>query len=154
MIKQMIMKFLVLFIISFTIFSCKSSGDRAKEIEKNMLHYGDLLLRLEADSLANCFTAEGELRGEGQKPVIGQDSIRKVFKSFAGAHMLEYKITMKPTLFKSDTGVQEGSYFQKVIIPQGDTLELGGEYSTKWIKVDNKWLLKEMYTYGYKNLKK
>ena len=148
------MKFLFLFIIIFAILSCRSSVDRTKEIEKNMQHYGDLLLRLEADSLADCFTADGELSGEGQKPVIGQDSIRKVFKSFAGAHMLEYKITMKPTLFKSDTGVQEGSYFQKVIIPQGDTLELGGEYSTKWIEVDNKWLLKRMYTFGYKNLKK
>ena len=73
--------------------------------------------------------------------------------SFAGAKVLEYRSNTESTVFEGDTAIQKGAYIQKVKIPRGDTLELGGQYNTRWIKFQNRWLIKKMYTHNYRNLK-
>ncbi len=134
-----------------TISSC--TQDRSKEIDKRMRHYDELILKMDYDVLAKMYFHDGELCGENQTSIVGSDSIRKFLQSFQAYKVLEYKSITKSTVFKGDTAIQEGTYFQKVKPPQGDTLELGGQYRTTWLKEKDQWLIKKMYTHDYRNLK-
>ncbi len=140
-------------IILLIIILSSCSRIEVQSIDKHVARYNNLLLKIEGDSLADCYTIDGELAGENQNSVFGRDSIRKLFKSFAGVHILEYTSKADSTIFLKDFAVQKGTYFQKVIVASGDTLELGGQYESTWIKDKHDWLIKKMYTYQYRNFK-
>ncbi len=127
--------------------------DRSAEIDQAMRHYDQLILHGQYDSIANKFILNGELAGENLTSVFGRDSIRKLLKSFQGATVLKYVSTTQSTIFHADTAVQSGSYIQIVKVPSGDTLELGGEYTSTWIPENKEWMIKKMFTHHYRNLK-
>jgi ketosteroid isomerase-like protein len=129
------------------------SQDRTAEIDRAMRHYDKLILRLAADSIAMQYQLHGQLAGEGATPVYGRDSIRELLQSFKGATVYRYESTTDHTTFKGDTAFQTGIYVQTVKIPSGDTLELGGKYTTTWIRENTSWLIHKMYTHDYRNLK-
>lgn len=127
---------------------------QSQEIDRSMNHYDHLVLKGSYDSIANMFTANAELKGENQTPIVGREQIRKLLRSFKGANVLKYETYPRHTLFGGDSAIQSGSYMQVVRIENGDTLELAGQYEATWIKENGKdWMIKKMYTHHYRNLK-
>ena len=127
---------------------------QSQEINHSMNHYDQLVLKGSYDSIAGMFTANAELKGENQTPIDGREQIRKLLRSFKGAHVLKYETSPLSTLFGGDSAIQSGSYIQVVRIENGDTLELAGQYEATWIKENGKdWMIKKMYTHHYRNLK-
>lgn len=139
------MKIIPFFIIILVLSAC---ADRKKEIESALHQYDQLTFRMNADSLADNYTANGILSGKGMKKFIGRDSIRKFLKSFKPS---EIKLISNETkaisiVFKGDTAIAEGTYEQKAKLAQGDTGVYTGTFTAKWLKENNRWLIANMYT--------
>ncbi len=136
------------------LFASCSKQHEPSEIESQMKWYGRSIKSNQSDSIASRYLPMGSLLGEGQKAIIGKDSISKFLKQFNDFHVLEYTFKIDSAILKGDTALLNGTYFQKVVIPKRDTLELGGDYSCVWIYVNGKWFINSFYTYHYKNLKR
>ncbi|AYB30206.1 nuclear transport factor 2 family protein [Chryseolinea soli] len=115
--------------------------DRRPEIERAMKKYDRLILRVDADSIADCFTLNGKLGA-----VSGRDSIRAFLKTFGDVNVLQQQSSTTSIVIKNDSARQEGTYFQKVIV-KGDTIVATGHYTASWVWDGVQgWLLKNMIT--------
>lgn len=142
-----------LLILLAALFSTYTFG-QSRQIDSAMNAYDKFILQGAYDSIANMFTLDGILSGEGQQPMVGREPIRTLLRSFQGATVLQYTTTANATSLKKDTAIQSGSYIQIVKLPSGDTLELAGDYTATWLKEHNKlWKISKMYTHNYRNLK-
>jgi hypothetical protein len=140
------MKNLIPLLLPVLFFACT---DRKKEIENAMKVYDRNTFHMAADSLADTYTADGELGGKGMKTYIGRDSIRKFLKSFnpASITLISNGTKAKSIDFKGDTAVVEGTYEQKAKLNQNDTGIYVGTFTAKWMKGEQgKWLIRKMYT--------
>ncbi len=136
---------LPLLLILVSIAACT---DRKNEIEAAMKQYDRLTFHLATDSIADTYTANGELGGKGMKTFIGRDSIRKFLKQFEASpiKMISNGTKAKSITFKNDTAIVEGTYEQKAKLAQGDTGTYTGTFSAQWLKGEGRWLLQKMYT--------
>jgi ketosteroid isomerase-like protein len=129
-------------VVSFFLLCCQEH--RSSEILNAMHHYDKMILAMNPDSIANVYTADGEL---GDQPIAGRDSIRKFLMSFTDFKVLETQSTSSSISFKGDSAFQEGSYYQKTKLPAGDTVMVKGLFSTVWLKgADNRWLIRKIHT--------
>jgi len=122
------------------VFLISCNPDRTIEIEKAMKTYDNLILRMDADSIAETYTVDGKLDN-----IIGRDSIRRFLKTFVDVKVLDYQSWTKSIIFVGDTAKQEGDYQQKVVVNH-DTLNLKGQYWTTWIRDKRKWYIQKMTT--------
>ncbi len=144
------MKNLLVFLL-IALASCTNKGKK-KDVEILLDRYSSFIKSNKPDSIASLYALDGKLSGEGQRAITSPDSIRNFLKGFAYFNVLEYKFTSDSIFFKQDSAFATGSYFQKVIIPAGDTLELGGEFSCKLVYMKG-WFIKNLYTFNYRDLK-
>ena len=108
-----------------------------------MQRYDSLLVRMNTDSIALLFTADGDLGTVAH----GQDSIRKFLARFAAFKVLSQSSTTDSISIDGDTAVQTGHYHQRTVIPVNDTVVVKGAFTARWIFVgDWGWKLKKMET--------
>jgi hypothetical protein len=130
------------FIIAFTVLAC--APDRNREIEDAMHHYDDLIRSVNPDSIAAIYAPNGQL---GDNPaIVGRDSIRSFLKTFSGFNVLETVSTSDSIGFHGDTATQKGTYYQRTILPEGDTVRVGGSFTTTWTRIDGRWYIAKMLT--------
>src|ERR1043166_5321298 len=77
--SRKLMKKLVFFSLVI-ICSCKNSND--KKVENAMRHYDDLILRADAQGIAEMYMPDGEMVLPGRAPIRGRDSIEQFFSAF------------------------------------------------------------------------
>jgi len=122
-------------------------NDRNKEIASAMHRYDRQILHLATDSIADTYTTDGELGGQGMKTIVGRDSIRHFLKSFEGAmKLLSVQTRISAVAFSGDTAHVDGAYEQKALKAPGDTGVYTGLLAAIWVHNDNRWMLKKMYT--------
>jgi hypothetical protein len=142
---------LLLLLIVFI--SC-TEKNKKEDVESLLNQYSNFIKSNKPDSISTLYASNGKLSGEGQLAIVSPDSIGNFLKGFSDFNVLEYKFTSDSIFFQKDSAFAIGSYFQKVVIPAGDTLELGGKYSVDFTRnASNQWLIGKMYTYDYRNLK-
>ena len=129
------------FIIFF--FSCNTSKHSNAGVESAMKYYDHLILKLDADSIALLYTADGNLGGVAK----GRDSIRKFLSSFKNVRVLSQASTTTSIKISRDTAIQNGTYTQSDIVSGKDTVYVKGTYMARWqwIKKEG-WHIKEMTT--------
>jgi hypothetical protein len=138
------MKKYLSFIIAFTLLSC--NPHRNVEIEEAMHHYDDLIRSVNADSIAAIYAPNGQL---GDNPaIVGRDSIRSFLKTFSGFNVLETGSTSDSIGFRGDTATQRGTYYQRTILPEGDTVRVSGSFTATWIRIDGRWYIAKMLTHS------
>lgn len=116
------------------------AADPKEEITEALHKYDNLLLKMNADSIAGIYAVDGTMG-----TIVGRDSIRNFLATFVDVKMMEQKSTSDLITMQGDTAIQTGSYIQKVIV-KSDTLILKGQYSATWIKQDKKWYIQTMTT--------
>jgi len=123
-------------------------ADRKTEIESALRQYDHLTFRMNGDSLADTYTANGVLGGKGMGKYVSRDSIRKFLKSFnpADIHLISNYTKAETITFSGDTAIVKGTYEQKAKLAQGDTGVYVGTFTAKWLKENNRWLIANMYT--------
>jgi hypothetical protein len=130
------------FIVLVLLAGCGVRADRPG-VERAMQRYDSLLVRMDTDSIALLFTADGDLGNVAH----GRDSIRKFLARFAGFKVLSQSSTTDSIIVGDDTAVQTGHYHQRTVIPVNDTVTVKGAFTARWLFArDQGWLLKKMET--------
>ncbi len=107
-----------------------------------MHHYDNLILKLDADSIALLYTPDGKLGDIA----TGRDSIRKFLSSFKNVTVLSQSSLTTSIYLNKDTAVQKGTYTQTDIVGK-DTIHVKGEYTATWQWMrKNGWHIKRMET--------
>ena len=110
------------------LFSCNTVEHNSVGIEAAMKKYDNLILKLDADSIALLFTPDGHLGNMA----VGRDSIRKFFLTFKNIKVLSQSSTTDSIKITADSALQYGKYKQSDVIAEKDTVYVKGEYITKW----------------------
>lgn len=125
-------KFLRWFIIIYfiSLFSCNTtSHNKNKEgVENAMKYYDHLILKLDADSIAMLYTADGKLGDIA----TGRDSIKKFLSSFKNVAVLSQSSTTGSVKIIRDTAIQTGTYTQTDLVSGKDTVKVKGTYIARW----------------------
>ena len=123
--------------------SCNTTKHSKSGVESAMQHYDNLILKLNADSIAMLYTPDGNLGGIA----IGRDSIKKFLASFKNVSVLSQISTTESIHINHDTAIQKGHYTQTDIIAEKDTAKVKGQYTARWEWISKEgWHIKKMTT--------
>ena len=130
--------------------SCRPSPspetDQA-EVTAALADYGDLVLAMAHDRIADTYTPDGEMSHAGQSAFHGPQAIRAHLSSFAEFKVLGSRMTAESTTVTADTASQRGTYWQSVRLPSGETVEVEGRFEASWLRTaPGQWKLRRMAT--------
>ena len=131
--------------------SCDSARDDSATataaVNAALARYAKFATAMAHDSVAALFAERGELGGAGQPTIVGPAAIRAHLESFKGYHVLTNDLHADTTLASRDTAYQAGTFRQRVIIPNGDTVVAQGRFSVVWARErGDVWRIKTMGT--------
>jgi hypothetical protein len=113
------------------------------EIMESMKTYDRLIMKTDADSIAELYTENGELGNAA----TGRDSIRRLLKSLKDIRVINQVSTTSSVLLMCDTAIQEGNYIQCAIISGEDTVTVKGTFKARWEWNNHKgWRIRKMRT--------
>jgi ketosteroid isomerase-like protein len=122
--------------------SCGSTH-RKKDVEVAMKKYDSLIMKMDADGIANLYTPDGDLGTMAH----GRDSIKKFLSSFSNVKVLSNSSTSEQVVIQGDSSIQTGNYEQVAVVDGKDTLHLKGEFKAIWKWTSSQgWLIKKMET--------
>ena len=104
---------------------------------KALRHYESLVARMESDSIASLFAADGQLMKSKSESLVGPAAVRSFLQSFSTYHVLQHRMDCDSLFFSGSRVVQSGTYWQKVRIPSGDTLTVDGRFQLEWQRSPN-----------------
>jgi hypothetical protein len=123
-------------------FSCFAQPRTESGVETAMRKYDRLILNTNSDSIAKLYSPDGELGNMA----AGRDSIRNFLNRFNNYKVLMQDSKTSFITINRDTAFQTGTYYQKVIVPSGDTVSVKGIFNVKWIWTKSVWQIKRMDT--------
>lgn len=136
------LKFASLIILIFSV-SCTTPRHNKAGVELAMKRYDHLILKLDANGIAELFTPDGKL-GEMAR---GRDSIRKFLSSFKNIRVISQSSSSTSIYISGDSAIQQGTYRQSDIISGKDTVNVKGEFTATWQWVQHKgWYIRQMST--------
>ncbi len=131
-------------ILLFSIlFSCSVRVQR-RAVEAASKHYNDVLVTMNADSIAALFTPDGKLGNLAR----GRTAIAKELKKYDFVRMLSEKTSADTITFSGrNKAFLSGRYWQKdILLKTGDTLSLTGLLYESWVHNNGKWLIDSIDT--------
>ena len=110
-------------------------------------HYAELVQRMDSAAIAAMFTPDGQLTGRGQTAVRGPAAIQKFLESLKDFHVESEMMTADSVTVDAREGYVSGTYHQRVRVPDGKVVEVGGTYSSEWLRdSDGVWRIQRMET--------
>ena len=114
-----------------------------KGVELAMKQYDHLIKKMDADSIALLYTSDGDLGSMAH----GRDSIKKFLSSFKDIQVISQESVTRSVKINRDTALQEGVYYQTVLINKKDTMSVSGQYTATWYWISpGEWHIKKMMT--------
>lgn len=112
-------------------------------IQEILSRYDDFILHTNPDSIATLYAPDGNLGDMA----IGRDSIRKFLLKFSGIKVLSVHTQSKSLNIEDKIAYQTGEYYQKAILPKGDTIQVKGRIDIQWIQLKpGFWYIQKMKT--------
>lgn len=128
--------------------SARPSRDAHAEVIAALARYSSLIQMMAHDSIAQTFTPDGESSDADQPPIRGQAAIRAHMMEFSEYKVLANRLEADTTRIAADTAWQAGTYWQRVRVPAGDTVEVGGRFSAIWLQTTaGQWRLRRLRTF-------
>jgi hypothetical protein len=112
-------------------------------VESAMKLYNHLIQKMDADSIALMYTADGDLGNMAHR----RDSIRKFLSTFKNVSVLSQSSESTSIKITGDSCIQKGTYQQVVLISGKDTVRVKGEFKAnrQW-KLSEDWHIRRMDT--------
>ena len=112
-----------------------------------MSGYSERVLKMDHAGIAGLFTEDGELVNPGQGVVKGRDAIRTFLEGFAQFQVQSNTIHADTTVVSGDSAVQQGSYAQRVRLPDKSVVDVSGKFKAEWARTpDLGWRIRRMST--------
>lgn len=110
--------------------------------------YDSLILHMDHDRIAATFTPDGETVDGDQAPIRGPAAIRAHLMEFAAYRVLANRLDPDSTRVLGDTAWQAGTYWQRVQVPAGDTVQVSGRFAVTWEQTaPGRWQIERMHTF-------
>jgi len=118
-----------------------------RKVDTRLGEYRQLVVERKLDQLTAMFEPAGELSQDAQPPLVGRAAIAAFLRSSAGAKVVEYELKPASTSAHGDSASQKGSFRQRLLTPDGQTLMAQGEFEATWSRQgDGTWLLRRLHT--------
>lgn len=101
---------------------------------------------VDADTMADFFTADATLFEPGIQPVVTRNAIRAFLKSFPGARVEVATATPDSIEVWEGTAIMWGSYFERLSFPGQPVSEQHGKFVIQWRREqDGAWLMERYF---------
>lgn len=141
--SRLLGSFLICIVI---LLSCAKHQHTNDEIEKAMSNYDSLILRQDADAIAQDFTPDGKLGNAA----TGRAAIKTVLSKYNNYKVIEQSSTTTKIQIRGDSALQSGTYFQRSINPKNDTIKAMGTFVCKWQWMNGDgWKIKHIVTSSF-----
>ena len=134
---------LFLLLSCLVVFSSCDDRDKKEEIKQALANYDRLIKKMDADSIAQMYTADGDLGDIAH----GRDSIKKFLSTFVNVKVLSVHSSSEKIEIKEDTAIQNGRYDRVAVVNSKDTVRPAGTFIAKWVwKINEGWNIQRMTT--------
>jgi ketosteroid isomerase-like protein len=134
-------KFLI--VLALVLAAC-SKPDDAKQIEKQLDLYTNYVRSANHFGIASLFTDDGVL----EPNIRGTKAIQQhLTQTTTGLKVVEFALDPSKPVITGDTAVQTILYQQRLKTPQGNTVQLTGQYTVNWVRAaSGRWLISRFAT--------
>jgi len=123
--------------------SCNKIKHTNAEIAQAMNHYDSLVVKQDAAAIAQAFTPDGKL-GDA---ATGRDSIQRLLSNITKFKVIEQSSTTTNIQIRGDSALQQGTYFQRDVDVNQDTVKAMGTFTCKWKWIDGEgWKIAHIVT--------
>ncbi len=121
-----------------------SKPDDAKQIEKQLELYTIYVRSANHFGIASLFTDDGVL----EPNIRGTKAIQQhLTQTTTGLKVVEFALDPSKPVITGDTAVQSILYQQQLKTPQGNTVQLTGQYTVNWVRAaSGRWLISRLAT--------
>jgi hypothetical protein len=129
--------------------AANSAADKAMQQQAlaRLNAYETAMRTMDFEAVGNFFGDSGELSHQGGKVLTGSGTIGFFLNSFRALTIKAYSLKVDTTSVEEGAVVQNGSFAQKVDLPNGNVFEAQGKFEAKWVKDDKgTWMLSHMRT--------
>jgi uncharacterized protein (TIGR02246 family) len=116
------------------------------EVEMALTHYAHLVETMDHAGIARLYAENGEIVNPGQPPIHGRAAIEVFLRQFADYKVQHHEVHATKTVVDGDHARQEGTYQQRVRVPDGQVVEVSGQFTAEWIREDGQWHILRMGT--------
>ncbi len=121
--------------------------DVGREVQHALERYDEFIRDMAHDSIAQSYLPNGEMSDAQDPPFTGPGAIEAHLRTFAAYQVLGNRFTVDSTAAVADTATQWGTYWQRVRVPAGDTVEVRGRFVARWQRTaETTWRLRRMHT--------
>jgi uncharacterized protein (TIGR02246 family) len=125
----------------------ESAHSAADQLRQATATYADLVAQMDHAAIAALFTPDGELVNQGDPPVRGPEAIEHFLESFSEYHVQANTLTADTVTVHASEGQVDGTYWQRVQLPDGNVVEVHGIYTARWLRgADGTWRIQRMAT--------
>lgn len=127
--------------------SRESPRDARVEVQQALERYDQFVRAMAHDSIAQSYVATGEMSDAEDPPFTGPAAIEAHLRTFADFQVLGNRFTVDSVTVVGDAATQWGTYWQRVRVPAGDTVEVRGRFAATWQRVAGQpWRVRRMHT--------
>ena len=115
------------------------------EIAETLQRYQRAAGRLDIDSMASFFTADGVLFEPGIRPIVTRDSIRAFLSLFPGTRVFAATASADTVDVFGERAYVWGSYFEHLSFPGQPESQQHGRFVSEWRREGGAWRIAKMY---------
>ena len=121
-------RLLCIFLLVAFISSCTKHKHTNDEIIQAMNNYDSLIVKQNPAAIAQAFTPDGKLG----TAATGRDSIKSLLSRINGFKVIDQSSTTMGIQIRGDSALQNGTYIQRNVDANNDTVKVMGTFSCKW----------------------
>lgn len=115
-------------------------------VEETLARYSEALLKNDAVQAAAFYTEDAQLSQGRTAPLQGRPAILASLRQPQGWRVSDCELKSTSTDVDGDRAVQRGSFRQKTVAAQGQTLELRGSFQANWTRQGGDWRITRLHT--------
>jgi uncharacterized protein (TIGR02246 family) len=104
------------------------------EVRAALQRYVHLVQRMDNAGIAAMFAPDGEVVNPGRDPIKGRPAIQAFLEQFAGYHVINETMVPRTTTVDGTHARQTGTYRQRVRGPDGNVIDVSGNFVLDWIR--------------------
>ena len=104
------------------------------QVRAALQRYVRLVQKMDHAGIAAMFAPDGEVVNPGREPIKGRAAIQAFLEQFAGYHVISETMVPRVTSVNGAHATQTGTYRQRVRDPNGNVIDVSGNFALDWIR--------------------
>jgi uncharacterized protein (TIGR02246 family) len=104
------------------------------QVRGALQRYVHLVQAMDHAGIAAMFAPDGEVVNPGREPIKGRAAIQAFLEQFAGYQVINEMMVPRATSVDGNHATQTGTYRQRVRGPDGNVLDVSGNFVLDWIR--------------------